>query len=221
MIVGSGSSIPVYLYQAWTSKFNAGNDHVQVRYMPLGGTTESIRQIKVGIGDFGGGEILLTDEEMRDSKIGIMIPMVLVGIVPIYNVPGNPELNWRAARGNLPWNREELEGSANCAVEPECRITRSTHFCRIPQSGQGIELHLHRILVKDQSSLPRRSGQEFIAAMAIGIGGRSRTGHGEESCGDAGRYRLRRRDFRSRLSPWLWPGSECRRALRAGDAGHY
>ena len=61
--------------------------------MPLG-TTESIRQIKVGIGDFGGGEIPLTDGEMRDSKIAMMIPTVLVGIVPIYNLPGNPELNF-------------------------------------------------------------------------------------------------------------------------------
>jgi phosphate transport system substrate-binding protein len=93
VIVGSGSNVPVYLYQAWTSKFNASNDNVQVRYMPLG-TSESIRQIKLGIGDFGGGEILLTDEQMRDSKIGIMIPTILVGIVPIYNLPGNPELNF-------------------------------------------------------------------------------------------------------------------------------
>lgn len=93
VIVGSGSNIPVYLYQAWTSKFNAGNDQVQVRYLPLG-TSESIRQVKVGIGDFGGGEILLTDEQMRESNIGIMIPTVLVAIVPIYSLPGNPELNF-------------------------------------------------------------------------------------------------------------------------------
>lgn len=93
VIVGSGSNVPVYLYQAWTSQFNAANDHVQVRYMPLG-TSESIRQLKARIGDFGGGEVLLTDEQMRDSKIALAIPTVLVGIVPIYNLPGNPELNF-------------------------------------------------------------------------------------------------------------------------------
>jgi phosphate transport system substrate-binding protein len=96
VIVGSGSNIPVYLYQAWTSKFNAGNDHVQVRYLPLG-TSESIRQVKGRIGDFGGGEILLTDEQMLESKIALTIPTVLVGIVPIYNLPGNPELNFSGA----------------------------------------------------------------------------------------------------------------------------
>ena len=97
VIVGSGSNIPVYLYQAWTSKFNAANDQIQVRYLPLG-TSESIRQVKAGIGDFGGGEILLTEEQMRESKIGIMIPTVLVGIVAIYNLPGDPELNFSGGR---------------------------------------------------------------------------------------------------------------------------
>lgn len=93
VIVGSGSNLPVYLYQAWTSKFNAGNDHVQVRYLPLG-SSESIRQVKAGTADFGGGEILLTNEQLRDSKIVLTIPTVLVAIVPIYNLPGNPDLNF-------------------------------------------------------------------------------------------------------------------------------
>jgi len=96
VIVGSGSNIPVYLYLEWTSRFNARNDQIQVRYLPLG-TTESIRQVKAGVGDFAGGEILLTNEQMRDSKIGMMIPTVLVGIVPIYNLPGKPELNFSGA----------------------------------------------------------------------------------------------------------------------------
>ena len=94
VIVGSGSNVPIHLYQAWTSEFNANNDRVQVRYLPLG-TSQSIRQISQGIGDFGGGEILLTDEQMHGSKVSLIaIPMVLVGIVPIYNLPGNPELNF-------------------------------------------------------------------------------------------------------------------------------
>ena len=96
VIVGSGSNVPVYLYQAWANKFNASDDHVQVRYLPLG-TSESIRQVKAGIGDFAGGEILLTDEQMRQSKITMTIPTVLVGIVPMYNLPGNPELNFSGA----------------------------------------------------------------------------------------------------------------------------
>jgi ABC-type phosphate transport system substrate-binding protein len=172
VIVGSGSNIPVYLYQGWTSKFNAGNDRVQVRYMPRG-TSESIRPVKVGIGDFGGGEILLTDEQMRDSKVGMMIPTILVGIVPIYNLPGNPELN---SSGELLaeiylGTVKNWKDPSDCAVQPHRRIARSTHFCRTPQSRQGIEFYLHRLPVENKPSVPRRGGQKSIAALAVGIGG--------------------------------------------------
>src|SRR5579864_3132741 len=34
---------------------------------------------------------------MRDSKIALTIPTALVAIVPIYNLPGNPELNFSGA----------------------------------------------------------------------------------------------------------------------------
>ena len=94
VIVGSGSNLPIHLYQAWASKFNARDERVQVRYVPLG-TSESIRQITQGIGDFGGGEVLLSDEQMHGSKISLIsIPASLVAIVPIYNLPGKRELNF-------------------------------------------------------------------------------------------------------------------------------
>lgn len=94
VIVGSGSNVPDRLYQAWVSQFNKKNNHVRVQYLPLG-TSESIKQISEGSGDFGGGEIPLSNEQMHNSKTQLTpIPMVLVGIVPIYNLSGSPELNF-------------------------------------------------------------------------------------------------------------------------------
>jgi phosphate transport system substrate-binding protein len=94
VIVGSGSNVPARLYQAWIGEFNKNNGHIQVQYLPLG-TSESIHQISEGSGDFGGGEVPLTGQQMHNSKASlIQIPTVLVGIVPIYNLPGNPELNF-------------------------------------------------------------------------------------------------------------------------------
>jgi phosphate transport system substrate-binding protein len=93
VIVGSGSNVPARLYQAWSSEFNKTNERVQVRYLPLG-TSESIKQVSAGSGDFGGGEVPLTNDQLHGSGISLVpIPTVLVGIVPVYNLPGNPELN--------------------------------------------------------------------------------------------------------------------------------
>jgi phosphate transport system substrate-binding protein len=93
-IVGSGSNVPNHLYSAWIDDFNRKNPNIQVRYLPLG-TSESMRQVSEGSGDFGGGEVPLTREQMQSGKVTLVqIPSVLVGIVPIYNLPGSPELNF-------------------------------------------------------------------------------------------------------------------------------
>jgi phosphate transport system substrate-binding protein len=93
-LVGSGSNVPSPLYNAWVDDFNKKDPKIQVRYLPLG-TSASISQIGMGSGDFGGGEIILTHEEMHAGKVPLtQIPTVLIGIVPIYNLPGDPEVNF-------------------------------------------------------------------------------------------------------------------------------
>ncbi len=94
VLVGSGSNLPIHLFQIWTNRFNSGNDRIQIQYMPMG-SSEGIRQVGAGIGDFAAGEILLTDKEMHGSPISLLpVPTVLVAIVPIYNLPGKPALNF-------------------------------------------------------------------------------------------------------------------------------
>jgi phosphate transport system substrate-binding protein len=93
-IVGSGSNVPTPLYSVWTDEFNKKDSKIQVRYLSMS-TMEGIRQISSGSGDFAAGEVPLTHEQMQSGKVSlIQIPTVLVGIVPIYNLPGNPELNF-------------------------------------------------------------------------------------------------------------------------------
>ena len=94
VLVGSGSSITVRLYQAWIKEFSRIHSRVQIRYVPVG-SSESIRQISQGVGDFGGGDVPLPDPQIRNKKISLTaIPMAVIGIVPIYNLPGHPQLNF-------------------------------------------------------------------------------------------------------------------------------
>lgn len=93
-LVGSGSNVPSHLYEAWTDQYNKQAANVQVRYLSMS-TVEGIRQISGGAGDFAAGEIPLSPEQMRGDKVRLtQIPMVLVGIVPIYKLPGNPDLHF-------------------------------------------------------------------------------------------------------------------------------
>ena len=86
MLVGSGSTVPGPLYAKWSDEFNKRDPRVQVRYLPIG-TSESITAISRGSGDFGAGEVQLSGQELKDLRL-VLVPTMLVGIVPIYNLPG-------------------------------------------------------------------------------------------------------------------------------------
>jgi phosphate transport system substrate-binding protein len=85
VLVGSGSSVPAPLYNRWTQEYGKRSPTIQMRYLPVG-TSEGIKQISHGTGDFGAGEAQLTDKERKEGSL-IELPVVLIGIVPIYNLP--------------------------------------------------------------------------------------------------------------------------------------
>ena len=85
VLVGSGSSVPAPLYTRWTQEFGKRDANIQIRYLPIG-TSEGIKEMSRGAGDFGAGEAPLTATQRRDGSL-IELPVVLVGIVLIYNLP--------------------------------------------------------------------------------------------------------------------------------------
>ncbi|MBZ5528142.1 MAG: phosphate ABC transporter substrate-binding protein PstS [Acidobacteriia bacterium] len=93
-LAGSGSNLAGSLYFAWTAQFEKLHPAVKVRYLPLG-TSASIKEIREGKGDFGGGEIPLTASQKHSGTSSLtQFPTILVAIAPIYKLPGNPELRF-------------------------------------------------------------------------------------------------------------------------------
>src|SRR6202030_4352351 len=85
VLVGSGSSVPAPLYNRWSQEYGKRSATIQMRYLPVG-TSEGIKQISHGAGDFGAGEAQLTEKERKEGGL-IELPVVLIVIVPIYNLP--------------------------------------------------------------------------------------------------------------------------------------
>jgi phosphate transport system substrate-binding protein len=87
-VVGSGSDLPRPLYEAWVTAFNQRNAKAQVKYLPLG-TAESLKLISNLSGDFGGGELPQSALAHTAANAHLLaLPVGLVAIVPVYNVPG-------------------------------------------------------------------------------------------------------------------------------------
>lgn len=99
-LVGTGSSVPAPLYSKWSEEYNKRSPKRQVRYLPLG-TSEGIKQISHGSGDFAAGEVPLTAKERSEGRL-IELPALLIGIVPIYNLPG--------VRGEMRFSGDVLAG---------------------------------------------------------------------------------------------------------------
>jgi phosphate transport system substrate-binding protein len=85
VLVGSGSTIPAPLYARWSEEYHGGNSAIRMRYLPVS-TSEGIRQISHDAGDFAAGEARLGDQDRRRGLV--QLPVALIAIVPIYNVPG-------------------------------------------------------------------------------------------------------------------------------------
>ena|SRR5208282_347125 len=85
VLVGSGSSVPMPLFNRWTEEYGKRNSNAQMRYLTVG-TSEGIKQISHSVGDFGAGEAQLTEKERKEGSL-IELPVVLVSIVPVYNLP--------------------------------------------------------------------------------------------------------------------------------------
>lgn len=85
VLVGSGSTVPAPLYNRWTQEYGKLNSNIQMRYLPVG-TSEGIKQIAHGAGDFAAGEAQLSDKERKEGGL-IELPVALIGIVPVYNLP--------------------------------------------------------------------------------------------------------------------------------------
>jgi len=86
ILVGSGSSVPAPLYNRWVAEYNKRKPTIQLRYLAIG-TSEGIKQIAKGSGDFGAGEVQLTPTERTEMNL-IELPTVMIAIVPMYHLPG-------------------------------------------------------------------------------------------------------------------------------------
>jgi phosphate transport system substrate-binding protein len=91
-LVGSGSNVPSPLYAVWTEEFNKKNTGVSTRYVSMS-TMQGIELLSHGTGDFAAGEVPLSDEQMHGGKVQLTsIPSVIIALVPVYNLPGKPQL---------------------------------------------------------------------------------------------------------------------------------
>jgi phosphate transport system substrate-binding protein len=122
-----GGTFPFPLYQKWIEQYGRSHPGVQLQYVPAG-SAEGIHQASQGMSDFGGSDVPLTDEELAKASTKLLLlPSVLGGVVPIYNLPGitqelrfTPEVLAGIYLGTIrKWNDPAITGINSGCLLPD------------------------------------------------------------------------------------------------------
>jgi phosphate transport system substrate-binding protein len=142
-LTGAGATFPYPIYSRWFTEYSAAHPGVQVNYQSIG-SGGGIRQMTVGLVDFGATDAPATDEQLAPSKTKLIhIPTVLGAVVPIFNVPGV---------SNIRFSPEVLAGIF---------LSKITYWNdpRIARDNPGVKLPNMKIIVVHRSD---GSGTTYI-----------------------------------------------------------
>jgi len=93
-LTGAGATFPYPIYSKWFSEYSAAHSGVEINYQSIdsGG---GIKQVTSGLVDFGASDIIMTDEQISQSKVKLIaLPTVLGAVVPVFNVTGVSDLKF-------------------------------------------------------------------------------------------------------------------------------
>jgi ABC-type phosphate transport system substrate-binding protein len=116
------------IYTRWFGEYGTSNGGVQFHHLPRG-SAEGNSMVSSGSTDFGGSEVPPNDEELPKipTKL-LLLPSVVGGVVPIYNLPG--------IRQELRITSEVLAGIYLGTI----RFAESLGYARLPEALRREEL---------------------------------------------------------------------------------
>lgn len=169
-LVGSGSNMPSPLYAVWSDAFNKSSTAAQVHYLSMS-TTEGIQNVSKGSGDFAAGEIPLTDEQMHGGKVQlIQIPSVIVGLVPVYNLPGQPQLHFsgRVLAGIFLGEIKNWKDAQITKLNPGVTLPDMPIKVVHRSGGKGSNYILTEFLAKSDAAWQTKIGKSASPAWPVG-----------------------------------------------------
>jgi phosphate transport system substrate-binding protein len=143
-LTGAGATFPNPIYSRWFSEYAKEHPGVQINYQSIG-SGAGIKQVTTKTVDFGASDAILTDQQLRESQVKLlMIPTVLGAVVPVYNVPGVSS---------------DLKFSGDVIADIYLGKITKWNDGRIKQENPGVNLPDHQILPVYRSE---GSGTNFI-----------------------------------------------------------
>jgi phosphate transport system substrate-binding protein len=175
---GAGATFPYPIYSKWFDEYTRVDPEVRFNYQSIG-SGGGIRQITERTVDFGASDGPMTDEQLKKVPGELFhIPTVLGAVVPTYNLPGSPKLQFTGEvladifLGKITkWNDERikaLNASANLPNQPIVVVHRS--------DGSGTTYIWVDYLSKVSKEWGQKVGRGTSVNWPVGLGGKGNEG---------------------------------------------
>jgi len=178
-INAAGATFPAPIYQKWFEEFRKAHPDVQVNYQAIG-SGGGIRQITAGTVDFGASDMPMTADEMAKlTKFKVLhFPTVLGGIVPAYNVAGNPDLKFSGSTlaGIYLGTIKKWNDPALVKDNPGVKLPNDDITVVHRSDGSGTTFVFTDYLSKVSPEWKSKVGSNTSVPWPVGLGGKNNEG---------------------------------------------
>lgn len=176
-ITGAGATFPYPIYAKWASAYKQQTG-IGMNYQSIG-SGGGIKQIKARTVDFGASDMPLKPEELREAGL-IQFPMVMGGVVPVYNLPG-------IAAGQIKMTPPILadiyldkikkwNDPAIAALNPGINLPDENISVVHRSDGSGTTFIFTNYLSKVSPEWKTKAGEGTAVKWPIGVGGKGNEG---------------------------------------------
>lgn len=180
-ISGAGATFPFPIYSKWAEQYKKRSRGAEISYRGIG-SGGGIAQIKAKAVDFGGSDRPLKLEDLEKFEL-IQFPMIIGGIVPVYNIKG-------IRRGKLKLTPELLSAIFLGEIEnwSDRRIRAVNSGLRLPDQeiriahradGSGSTWIFTTYLSKVSPTWKEKVGAGKAVSWPTGVGGKGNPGVSE------------------------------------------
>jgi phosphate transport system substrate-binding protein len=182
VVTGAGASFPGPTYELWLQAYKKVHPDVQIGYQAIG-SGGGIRQILEGAIDFGATDGPMSDRQLQSYKEShgyrlLHFATVLGADVPVYNLPGAPELNFtgeilsgiylgRITKWDDPMLRE---------ANPKANLPSATIVVAHRSEGSGTTYIWSDYLCKVSEAWKNKVGTGFSINWPVGLSARGNDG---------------------------------------------
>jgi len=186
-LVGSGGTSPLPAYRGWAAEYNKRKSGIRLEYLTLD-TSRSLAEINKSNGDFGGGDIPLPSTERNAGKV-MELPILLIGLVPIYNLPGpiqelrfSGDLLAQIYLGHVKkWNSPQL-----VQLNPHANLPDLPIKVVYRTAGKGTNYIFTDFLSKVDTQFRDQIGRSVSPAWPVGSGAERSSDMAQKVMGEAG-----------------------------------